>query len=465
MVLEMKRALEDLEKGDVRGYRKLYDAVYEETYSRSILILQSEEAAGAFMDGFFAELFGAVGETDPSKNQEKWFWNKYYCRIRKQYHKLLAEDQERKNAGQGKTGMLSDIPGGFPLLHRIMLVMSCKDDFTAKEIAGIFGLGEEQVRAELEKLDKILPTLAKSQAAGVSGYMGSWAVFLVGAFRQIQKEASGVLADQVYETAAGEAGISKEPAMKNQDTFEYFIAEPELPEEEPEEEPEFREEPEPQKKPVVKAAPKPRKKPAPIVEEEPEEDDEDEEYDDEYDDAYEDDDEDDEYDDGRYDWDLEDDSRKMVILGVVIALVLVAVIAFAAIRLFGGKGQDNPDNITTEQEADDEEEGTLIIKGEEDGEDGSVEEEPEEVPEEVPEEETPEEEAPEETTLTMEVNGSSVNIRAESNTNSDILTQVTAGETVEVLGDPSQEWVQVRCVEQNNEEGYMMSQYLSEIAE
>ena len=197
MVLEMKRALEDLEKGDVRGYRKLYDAVYEETYSRSILILQSEEAAGAFMEGFFAELFGAVGETDPSKNQEKWFWNKYYCRIRKQYHKLLAEDQERKNAGQGKTGMLSDIPGGFPLLHRIMLVMSCKDGFTAKEIAGIFGLGEEQVRAELEKLDKILPTLAKSQAAGVSGYMGSWAVFLVGAFRQILKEASGGLADQV----------------------------------------------------------------------------------------------------------------------------------------------------------------------------------------------------------------------------------------------------------------------------
>ena len=30
-------------------------------------------------------------------------------------------------------------------------------------------------------------------------------------------------------------------------------------------------------------------------------------------------------DDDRYDWDLEDDNRKMVILGIVLALVIVAV--------------------------------------------------------------------------------------------------------------------------------------------
>lgn len=71
MVLEMKRALEDLQKGDRQGYRKLYDAVYEDTYSRSFLILQSEEAAGEFMKGFFAELFGMLDEADPAKNQEK----------------------------------------------------------------------------------------------------------------------------------------------------------------------------------------------------------------------------------------------------------------------------------------------------------------------------------------------------------------------------------------------------------
>ena len=65
----------------------------------------------------------------------------------------------------------------------------------------------------------------------------------------------------------------------------------------------------------------------------------------------------------------------------------------------------------------------------------------------------------------MEVNGSSVNVRSEASTNGEILTQVNAGETVEVLGDPSEEWVQIRCIEQNNEEGYVMSQYLSEIAE
>ena len=221
----------------------------------------------------------------------------------------------------------------------------------------------------------------------------------------------------------------------------------------PEEEPEKKAEPVPE--------PKRGRKPVPVVAEEP--DDEDEEYDDEYEDDEEDDDNYDEEDD-RYDWDLEDDGKKMVILGVVIALVLVAVIGFAAFRIFGGGGRDNADNTVTEQEQEDEEEGSLIIRGEEDGSadtEGDTSEEETTAEEETPEEET----AEEETTLTMEVNGSSVNVRSEASTNGEILTQVNAGETVEVLGDPSQEWVQIRCIEQNNEEGYVMSQYLSEITE
>ena len=43
MVLEMRRALEDLKKGDSQGYRKLYNAVYEEAYIRSLLIIRKEE--------------------------------------------------------------------------------------------------------------------------------------------------------------------------------------------------------------------------------------------------------------------------------------------------------------------------------------------------------------------------------------------------------------------------------------
>ena len=76
------------------------------------------------MKGLFAELFGMLGEADPAKNQEKWFWDKYYRRMRREYHKLLAADQEKKPAGSGKAGALSDIPGGVPRLHRIMLVMA-----------------------------------------------------------------------------------------------------------------------------------------------------------------------------------------------------------------------------------------------------------------------------------------------------------------------------------------------------
>ena len=63
----------------------------------------------------------------------------------------------------------------------------------------------------------------------------------------------------------------------------------------------------------------------------------------------------------------------------------------------------------------------------------------------------------------MRVNGNTINVRSDTNTQSDILTKVKKDEKVEVLGDPAEEWVQIRCIEQNNEEGYMMSQYLSNI--
>ena len=97
MVLEMKRALEDLKRGDAQGYRKIFDATYEEVYCRSLLLIQKEETAVEFMEGFFGELFGMLEEADETKDKEKWFWQKYYQRIRKQYHKLLTEQDKTKS--------------------------------------------------------------------------------------------------------------------------------------------------------------------------------------------------------------------------------------------------------------------------------------------------------------------------------------------------------------------------------
>ena len=63
--------------------------------------------------------------------------------------------------------------------------------------------------------------------------------------------------------------------------------------------------------------------------------DEDDEDDEDIDDEDDEDDEDD--DDDRYDWDLEDDNRKMVIIGVILALVIVCnVIGFGA-HIFPGQ--------------------------------------------------------------------------------------------------------------------------------
>ncbi len=122
---------------------------------------------------------------------------------------------------------------------------------------------------------------------------------------------------------------------------------------------------------VEPAEPK-KKKAAPVVEEpEDEEDDESEDEDDDDEDDEDDedlddeDDEDDEdEDDDRYDWDLEDDNKKMVIIGVILALVIVAVVGFG-VKTFLDKSKGNDASVTTEQEAEDDQEGDaeLVIRG------------------------------------------------------------------------------------------------------
>ena len=44
----------------------------------------------------------------------------------------------------------------------------------------------------------------------------------------------------------------------------------------------------------------------------------------------------------------------------------------------------------------------------------------------------------------------------------EVITTVKSGEKVEVLGDPSQEWVQIRCIEQDSKEGYIASRFLKQ---
>ena len=220
---------------------------------------------------------------------------------------------------------------------------------------------------------------------------------------------------------------------------------------------------------------KPKKKKAAPVVEEPEEDDEeedadDEDEDDEDDEDLDDEDDEDDEDDDRYDWDLEDDNKKMVIIGVILALIIVAVVGFG-VKTFLDKSKGNDASVTTEQEAEDDQEGDaeLVIRGDGDSSsDDSSEaedqqtEETDSSEEEAPEEEQPAEEEPAEPeTVTMKVSASSVNVRSEASTDSSIVTKVTNGETVEVVGDASQEWVQIRCTEQDGKEGYVKSEFLT----
>lgn len=434
MVLEMRRALEEVKSGNSQGYRRLYNATYEEAYCRSLLIIQREDQALEFIKDFYKELFGVLDEAEDAADQGRWFLHRFYQKLRRHYHRLLEKqkkDPEAKN-DVGKT--MGEMLTAFPLLHRIILVMSCRDDFTAGEISAIYGLTEEKIQTEIDKLKRLLPTLAKDRPESEAEYLGSWKALLLRACGQVANAGSGQWAENLYGEAAKAAGISSEPAGKKTDDFEYFVADPE---------------PEPEK---------PKKKPISVVEEEPEEEeydeeDEEEEYDDE-DDEYDDDDDDDEdEDDDRYDWDVDDDGKRMVILGVILALVIVVVVGFAAFRLLGNKDGGEEEPVQTEQDAQDSED-KLIVKG---GDESFGEEEPEETPEEEAPEEEPVEEPQEEEpqTTIMKVKPSSMNVRSEPNTNCEVVASVKAGDRLEVIGEASEDgWVQVRCVDQDGKEGY-----------
>lgn len=445
MVLEMKRALEDLKKGADGAYRKIYDATYEEVYCKSLLITQEEKQALSLVEDFYAGVLKEIGEALKAEDQNLWFWQQYYKKIRREYQKLLSVQHKE---APGKAQNLAQILAALPLLHRVMLVMAYEDDFSAEQISAVLGLASEKIEGELEKLEKILPTLTQGQPQENAVWLAGWKTILAGADRQILGAVAADWVDVAYEKASAAAGVKEQP--KKEDNFEYFVADVDLTEEKPK-----------------------KKKVEPVIEEEDDEDeeeysdedDEDEEYDDddeEYDD--EDDDEDDEDDEDRYDWDLEDDGRKMIIIGAVVAVILCVVIGLGAMWFMGRNKSDSATSSQTEEQQEDEDAAAdLVIKGDGDtADDTEPAEEADAEETEETEETAPEEEAePEEPqTVTMKVNASSLNVRSEANTTSSVVTSLTNGDTVEVLGDASQEWVQIRCTSKNNEEGYVKSEYL-----
>lgn len=444
MILEMRRALMEVRDGNQQGYRKLFDATYEEVYCRSLLIIQREEQAASLVEDFYTVLFEKVKGGEWEEDVSRWFWQQYYQTLRKHYHKLLAS-QEKGSVLQGDLH-LSKVPASFPLLHRIMLLMREKDNFAIDEISKVYGLSEDKIASELEKLEKALPSLVKDQPESTAPYLSNFKLLLLEASNEVISMVTDDFIDPVYEKAAKGAKIAVKPAApaKAKDDFEYFVAdvdEDEIPQ-------------------------KSKKKPVPVIEEDEDEDIDPDEEDMDLDDE---DEEEDEEDDDHYDWDIEDDGKKMVVLGLILAVIVVVVLVFAAFKFFHKSDEDAKDPIQSEEQLEGEDgEAPLIIKGDKNDEEGAEStegegegEQPSEAPEEEPQEEPetpPEEEQPQIQTMTAIPN--SMNVRSEPNTSSTVLTTVKAGEKLEILGDSSQEWVQIRCIEQDNQEGYVMTQYL-----
>lgn len=154
-----------------------------------------------------------------------------------------------------------------------MLVMAYEDDFSAEQISAVLGLASEKIEGELEKLEKILPTLTQGQPQENAVWLAGWKTILAGADRQILGTVAADWVDVAYEKASAAAGVKEQ--SKKEDNFEYFVADVDLTEEKPK-----------------------KKKAEPVIEEEDDEDEE--EYSDE-------DDEDEEYDDEDEEYDDEDD--------------------------------------------------------------------------------------------------------------------------------------------------------------
>ncbi len=62
----------------------------------------------------------------------------------------------------------------------------------------------------------------------------------------------------------------------------------------------------------------------------------------------------------------------------------------------------------------------------------------------------------------MTVSAKSLNVRSQADTSGDIVTTLEEGEEVEVLDEASEDWVKIRCIRQNDEEGYVAARYLAE---
>mgnify|MGYP000461834707 CR=1 FL=1 len=113
------------------------------------------------MEDFYAGVLKEIGEALKAEDQNLWFWQQYYKKIRREYQKLLKRSATKRLPGKAQN--LAQILAALPLLHRVMLVMAYEDDFSAEQISAVLGLASEKIEGELEKLEKILPTLTQGQ--------------------------------------------------------------------------------------------------------------------------------------------------------------------------------------------------------------------------------------------------------------------------------------------------------------
>ena len=77
-----------------------------EVYCKSFLITQEEKQALSLVEDFYAGVLKEIGEALKAEDQNLWFWQQYYKKIRREYQKLLSVQHKE---APGKAQKLAQI--------------------------------------------------------------------------------------------------------------------------------------------------------------------------------------------------------------------------------------------------------------------------------------------------------------------------------------------------------------------
>jgi len=153
-------------KGDSDAFRQLYEQISGFAIRTAIAITRNPEMAKDAVQETFIRVYRNIGQYDPSKPFEPWFYriltNECNRLLKKESKSPLRNDVEWKvhhTISAQNVSSSSDVYDAIQSLkdlYRIPIILKYLKDFTEKEIAEILDLNVNTVKTRLLKARKLL---------------------------------------------------------------------------------------------------------------------------------------------------------------------------------------------------------------------------------------------------------------------------------------------------------------------